>query len=281
MITVFRYALRRYRGQIIGWGLAMFALGFYLVPFYDTFAAQQEQLLDLLKSFPPQLTAFFGDMNTMFTPNGYLTIEYFSYMPLIIGVFAVVAGSGLLANDEENGTLDLVLAHPISRTALFTGRLLAFVVATLGILLIGWLGLVLPMGSSKLLNIGWAEMALPFLSLLGVLLLFGALALALSMVLPSRRLAASIAGLVLVASFFITGLARISEDLQGVAKLTPLHYYQSGDAINGLNAGWLVGLLVVAAIFAGLAGWRFERRDIRIAGEGGWRLSLRRRKATV
>ena len=167
------------------------------------------------------------------------------------------------------------------RTALFTGRLLAFVVATLGILLIGWLGLVLPMGSSKLLNIGWAEMALPFLSLLGVLLLFGALALALSMVLPSRRLAASIAGLVLVASFFITGLARMSEDLQGVAKLTPLHYYQSGDAINGLNAGWLVGLLVVAAIFAGLAGWRFERRDIRIAGEGGWRLSLRRRKATV
>ena len=33
------------------------------------------------------------------------------------------------------------MAHPVSRRALFWGRVLAFVAATFGILIIGWLGL--------------------------------------------------------------------------------------------------------------------------------------------
>ncbi len=281
MLTVFKHALRRSRGQIIGWGLALFLLGVYLVPFFDTFAGQQEQFMQLLSSFPKELMAFFGDMTTMFTPTGYLTIEFFSYMPLIIGVFAVVSGSGLLAADEENGTLDLVLAHPVSRTSIFVGRFAAFVLALVGILFIGWLGLVLPLASSESLNIGAGQVAQPFLSLLAVLLVFGTLALALSMVLPSRKLAASAAGLLLVANFFVNGLARLSRDLKPIDDVLPFHFYQSGDAINGLNVGWFAGLLAVAALFTVAAWWRFQRRDIRVAGEGGWRLSLRRQIALV
>ncbi len=55
----------------------------------------------------------------------------FSLLPVIVGIFALIAGSGLIASDEESGRLDLILAHPPSRTALFWGRLLAFVGATL------------------------------------------------------------------------------------------------------------------------------------------------------
>ena len=103
-----------------------------------------------------------------------------------------------------------------------------------------------------------------------MLLLFGALALLLSMLLPSRRLAAMTAGLVLVGSFFITGLAHISEGLETVAKFSPLNYYQSGEAMNGLNLQWFCGLAAFAGLFALLAWWRFLRRDIRVGGEGGW-----------
>jgi len=115
-------------------------------------------------------------------------------------------------------------------------------------------------------------MWLPLLSLLAELLLFGTMSLLLSMVLPSRRLAATAAGLLLVASFFITGLAKINEDLESLARLSPLNYYQAQDAFQGLNVAWLAGLLAVAVLFAALAWWRFQRRDIRVGGEGGWRL---------
>ncbi|HAL60958.1 MAG TPA: hypothetical protein DCP08_00940, partial [Chloroflexi bacterium] len=164
----------RFRGQILGWGISLLLLGLMLMWFYPSIAEQQESFEQLLEIYPPELSAFFGDLSAMVTPEGFLSIEYFSYMPLVLGIFAVLMGSGLLASDEENGTLDLVLAHPVSRTALFFGRLLAFVVATLAILAISWLGLVLGTVAISI-DLGWSQMALPFLSLLAMLLLFGAL----------------------------------------------------------------------------------------------------------
>jgi ABC-2 type transport system permease protein len=284
MKTEFRYRLARFRGQILGWGIGLALLGLLLAQFYGTIVDQQEQLMQLWGSYPEELMAFFGDLEEIATPSGYLGVEYFSFMPLIVGIFAVLMGSGLLVSDEESGRLDLIMAHPISRRALFWGRLGAFALATLAILALAWLGLFLPRFWTRL-DVGWLELAFPFLSLLGLLLLFGTLALLLSMVLPSRRTTAMTTGLLLVASYFVTSLARIIDDLKTVSRLSPLNYYQGGEAIDSLNVTWLVGLLAFSALFAVLAWWRFERRDIRVGGEGGWERPawsrlLRRRAAT-
>jgi ABC-2 type transport system permease protein len=274
MTTIFRYRLRRFRGQILGWGLALSLVVLLIVGIYDSFAPQQEQMEQLLASYPPELMAFFGASDagfSMFSAEGFISMEFFSFMPVVLGIFAVLMGSGLLVSDEEKGTLDLIMAHPVSRSALFLGRLLAFVSATMGILAILWLAFMVSMNWSTL-SIGAVRLLRPFLSLLAVLLLFSTLALLLSMVLPSRRLAASVSGLLLVASFFVTGLATINEDLQAIARFSPLNYYQSEQAFDHFDGRWFAGLLLVAALFALLAWWRFQRRDIRVGGEGGWRL---------
>jgi len=99
------------------------------------------------------------------------------------------------------------------------------------------------------------------------------------MLLPSRRLAAMVSGLLLVASFFITTLARLDENLENLAKLSPLNYYQGGLALLEVEWGWFAGLLGAALLITLLAWWRFQRRDIRVAGEGGWQLMFRKAKA--
>jgi ABC-2 type transport system permease protein len=271
MITPFRYALRRLRGQVLGWGIGLALVGLMLVSMYDSVASNIGALEDYLKVFPEEFTAFFGDFTAFGTPEGFLGVEFFSYMPLILGIFAVLIGSGLLASDEESGRLDLLMAQPVSRTGLFLGRLLAFLAATVGIVALTWVGIALPMNWSTM-DIGWGKLALPLLTILAQVLLFGTLSLLLSMLLPSRRLAATTAGLLLVASFFITGFANINEDLEPVAKLSPLTYYQAQGAFDGLNWEWMGGLLGAALVFALLGWWLFQRRDIRVGGEGGWRL---------
>jgi ABC-2 type transport system permease protein len=196
-------------------------------------------------------------------------------VPVILGIFAVLTGSGLLAGDEESGKLDLVMAHPISRTGLFVGRLLSAELATLAILAIVWLGFLTSMSWSSL-SIDALALTRPLLSLWAVLIVFLTLGLLLSLVLPSRGAAASLAGLLLVASYFVTSMARIKDGLKGLAHFSPLNYYQTDTAFKSLNLTWFGGLLLAALVLALLAWLQFERRDIRVGGEAGWKLpSLR------
>jgi ABC-2 type transport system permease protein len=280
MFTVFRYTLRRYRGQIIGWGIGLALLGLLLVSMFDTIGSEMDALNDYLEVFPEEFTAFFGDFADFATPEGFLGVEFFSYMPIIIGIYAVLIGSGMLVSDEENGTLDLILAYPVSRTSLFTGRVLAFVVTSILILGMAWVGLAVPMNWSTL-TIDLDVLALPFVSMLAQTLIFAAIGLLCSMLLPSRGMASMVSGLFLVASFFITGLARIDDKLEPFAKFSPLNYYQAREAFDGLNGTWIAGLLGVTLVLVLLSWLLFRSRDIRVGGEGGWRLSLPslRRKA--
>jgi ABC-2 type transport system permease protein len=272
MLTTLRYTLSSLRGQIIGWGLGVAALGLILVSFYNVFMEQQADFLQMIESYPPEFLAFFGgDAASLATTEGYLGMYGFSMLPVILGIFAVLVGSGLLVSDEENGRLDLIVAHPVSRSALFWGRLLAFVGATLGILVLGWLGFSIPLSGSSL-DVSWAQMALPFLPLLAQTVVYGAVALLLSMLLPSRRLAAAGAGILLVTSYFLTSMASLNESLATVAQFLPYDYFQGGEALDGLDLASFFGLLAASTLLAALAWWRFERRDIRVAGEGGWQL---------
>ncbi|MEJ2011619.1 MAG: ABC transporter permease subunit [Anaerolineales bacterium] len=277
MRAEFTSTLRHLRGQIFGWGLALFLLSLLLIPFYKSIGENQSQLMAYMESFPKEFTAFFGDMTKMGTPQGYLNIEYFSYMPLLLGIFAVLAGSGLIVSDEEAGRLDVIAAQPISRTSFFLSRLLAFITAAFGIVLLGWLGMVIPLGGSGM-DVTAGELILPFIPVLAHVFLFGALALLLSMLLPSRNLAASVSGLLLVADFFIQGFSNVIKELEPVSKILPSHYYQGGYAMDGLDLPPLLVILAIAAALALVAMWRYQARDLRVGGEGGWGLAWLRRR---
>lgn len=270
MFVEFKHALRNSLGGILGWGIGLALLGLLIVPMYDSFAGEGEAFEEMMDMFPSEVMAFFGDLGAMTTPEGWLSIEFFSYMPIILGIYAVQAGTGLVAKDEEEGTLDLIIAHPVGRAGLFVGRTLAFLSAIAAVLLIAWLGIFLPMSWSSM-SLTAVEVARPFLSLYVEMVLFGSLGLLLSMVLPSRRWASMVSGLLLVASFFITGLSQLNDDLESVAWLSPLKYYQTQTAFSGLNLEWVLGLAAAGAVFFLLAGWRFLGRDLRVAGEGGWK----------
>jgi ABC-type transport system involved in multi-copper enzyme maturation permease subunit len=141
LLNTFRYTFLSLRGQIIGWGLGIAFLGLLIVSFYGVFMERQADFMQLVESYPPEFLAFFGgDAASLLTPEGYLGMYGFSMLPLIVGIFAVIVGSRLLAGDEERGRLDLILSHPVGRSAFFFGRLLAFLAATIVLLFVGWLG---------------------------------------------------------------------------------------------------------------------------------------------
>ena len=125
MFTIIRNTLRKSRGALIGWGIGLAALAIMMGSMFDMMVASNE-MIDVMNAYTvamPELAAMFN-MDEMGTPIGWLDVEYFSFVPLIIGLFVTGIGANMLARDEEDGTLDLILSHPVSRTALCWGRFL-------------------------------------------------------------------------------------------------------------------------------------------------------------
>jgi len=283
MWTNFKHSIIRSRWQIIGWGLIMGFYGAYMVSFYDNLLGMQDQFMELIANYPPELLAALGvsSPEELFSVGGYLNTYVFSYMPLIVGVLAILAGSGLLASDEEDGVLDLIMGHPVSRVRLFIGRLLAFVATLTAVAVLLWAGLAIGTLTVEL-DLSMINLMWPSLSLLAALLFFGTFSVMASMLLPSRKIAAMAAGGLLAASFLLTMFGNLDPTLSAIADISPLSYYQGGGAIEGVEWTWLAGQLLISIVFAVIALWRFQKREIRVAGERGFslpRLRLRRSEA--
>lgn len=278
LLSTLRYTYLGQRSQILGWGLSLALYGLLIVPMYDTFVGQGEQFQQMISSYPPEFLVFFGaTVNSMLTPAGFLGMYAFSMLPIIIGIFAVITGSGLILGDEERGRLDLIIAHPIGRSSFFFGRTLGILATALTIHLLGWLGFSMLLGGSSLV-VSWGQMVVPFLSLLVQILFYVALSLMLSMLMPSRNLTAVVSGAIMVTSYFVSSLASINESMELLAKVMPYHYFQTVLSFQELNLGWLAALLGISAVMIVIGWLRFIRRDIRLSGEGSWRLSFRSKR---
>jgi ABC-2 type transport system permease protein len=267
--TIFRSQLRGSLAAILGWGVSLFILAAYLAMLHDAFISQQEQFSSMINAYPPELMAAFGGTADLFIPTGFLNFTYFSYVAVLLGFLAISMGSGLLASDEERGRLDLLVAYPVSRVGIFTARLLAAIVSMVLILTLSWLGFVLFIPGTSL-KVSAGHMVLPHLELLFFMLFFSGLALLLSQALPSRSAATGLAAGFLLLSYVLKVLVGLNDRLAALERFSPLHYVKGGYAIEGLNAGWMLGLLGIGLVFIILAAWLFENRDLRVSGEGSW-----------
>lgn len=278
MLTIFTRKLFKNGLMILGWGLGLALLGYILIDIYDTMFLTNVDLQQMMEVFPQEVLAFFGgdDIN-IFDPSGFIHMEFFSYIQVILGIVAVSGATGLIVKKEEEGSLELILAQPVSRTTVFWGKLLALVVTIILILVITWGGFALGLAGTDSFDLNQGQLILPFVSLLAVLLVFLSLALLLSMILPTSGAASMVANLVLIASFFITSLAQIEDRLEPLNTYSPLRYYQGGNALNGLNFEHLLILFGVSIVFTALAWLLFENRDMRFGGTGWMRLAFARK----
>ena len=74
--TTFRYTYSWFRGQILGWGLGIAALGLLIVAFYGVFFERQADFMKMVEAYPPEFLAFFGtSAQGLLTPGGYLGIR--------------------------------------------------------------------------------------------------------------------------------------------------------------------------------------------------------------
>src|SRR3989344_6651071 len=136
--NVFLKTLRDYTRPLIYWGIGVFSLNFINIIFYPSIKEQQD-FNKLFEEAPEALTQLFlGEVRDLTSPEGYLNGQIFIFMgPIIFILFCAIIGSNLV-KEEENGTLELLLANPISRVGTALQKYVVIATLTLAFGLITW-----------------------------------------------------------------------------------------------------------------------------------------------
>ena len=243
--------------------LMFFVMGVMIGPMYTLL---DKSILDLTSQIPDAMLALFGG-GDMGTPEGWYQIETFGMMaPIAIMAVTMVMGARSVAGEEGHRTMGLLLANPVSRTAVLFQKTTAMVVGGVIVGVSTFLGVA---AGSLLGGLGMSIGNIAATSLLVTLvgLVFGSLALALSAA-TGRVKATTYGSLVVAVVFYLwNALIPLDERIAGWANWSPFHYYLSSDPLNN-GMDWVHGAILGALtiVLIAVAVVLFNRRDVRQTG---------------
>lgn len=261
-LVVLRRTWRAQRLKIVIVAVALAIWGALMPIVYGSFGQSFRQIIES-GLIPEELTQFGG--GDVFTLSGSIALGAIHPISLILNcVFAVGFATSAVAGERQRGTLEVLLARPLSRRRLYLTLLVAtltFVaVALLATLAGAVVGSVLAGVSDEL------EMSrLPILWLNGFLL-FGsisAIGLAASVSFDRLTPALGVAVAVVVVMYFLDVLGTFWPDAQGLQPYSLFHYFTPKQILEGvvseLDFVLLAAVAVVAVIWALVV---FPRRDL-------------------
>jgi ABC-2 type transport system permease protein len=247
--AVWTKTLWEFRGAILGWGVGLGILIWLHFPLYTSLSSEAKNATFQYA----QTFRFYGEPVALTTPGGYATWHTLGFVPVILDIWAVLAGARLVRGEEERGALDILLATPQGRLRLLGEKLIGLFLALSLICSLFALGAVIGEASTPGVSVDSVGAILGGLNIGLTALVFGMLALVLSQLFVHRAAAAGIAGAVMVFTYLLNGTGRVVEGGAWMQCLSPLYYYELNKPLipsYGTNEG---ALLVLLALGIGLA----------------------------
>jgi len=216
----------------------------------------------LTGSFPPALVEAM-QLDVIATIEGFMALElyWFGWL-LVLGTYVAYGAASTIAGDIDDGTMDTLLAAPVSRwrvlfekfLSLFTPILIVNVV----VLVVVYVGTQLvgePIAAVDLVAVH--GLSIPYL------LFWGAFGMLASVLAPRRLLAEGVAAGALVATFLVEAVADGTQ-IDWLGLLSPTRYYDPVAILTASEYDYSGAgvLLVAAAVLLLVSGVLFARRDV-------------------
>lgn len=264
MRAILSWTLRSRKWSTVWWIVGVALLVFVTLIFYPAIHNQQAQLEKSLSGLSDQTVALFSDTRDLFSPVGYLSGQIFYLMlPMLLGILAIGLGASLVGREEKEGTIELLLARPISRVKLIAAKAAAglFIVLIVG-LVAGFFTAIM----AKIVSLPVAFWNIVLTSLASALLAtsFGAVAFMVTMLGKGAKAAAiGVAALIAIAGYILVSLSGNVSWLNTPAKIFAFNYYKPAEILQG-QYNWANMLFIVGVILlCGLISWvAFRRRDL-------------------
>jgi ABC-2 type transport system permease protein len=244
------------------------SIGFvwFYAAFFPSIFKEGEKLKEAFKVFPEDLMKAFGiDMEKYITSfEGFIAGEYFSMLwPIILIVFIIAYAASSIAGEIESGTIELLLAQPISRLRVFFSKYLSGLFIITVFIAISNSSLVL---FAHLYNITFQWQHFVTISILGFLFAFAVYGICfmLSAVSSSKGMPAAITGGILIIMYALKIFSSFQESLDKLKFGSFFHYFDQNAALldNHIDTLNIAVFLAVGIICVLIGAVVFVKRDI-------------------
>jgi ABC-2 type transport system permease protein len=202
----------------------------------------------------------------------YMASTVTNLVPVILGIFAVINGTGTLAGEEDEGLLELIVTLPIHRWKILTVKAVTLGVALFVILAIvsGGAALTLLAIESQIdTDVTPMEVFVGLLVAWPLVMALGMISMFLGAFCPNRRIAVGISTAVVLISYLGSNLSGMIESLESIAWLFVFNFYDAtAEALEqGQQRRDILALLGIILVMYALALFFFHKRDITV---GAW-----------
>ena len=219
--------------------LAFLLMGVAMVQSMDT---------NIYASLPPALLAMAGIPAGASAPVMSYTQMLGFLGAIAVAGFAVAVGAQLVAGEEKDGTLPLLLSHPISRVGVGATKAAVMVLAV-GVTSLGLWGAAALASLPFDLTLGDAHLGELCLALGANALVYGGVAFAVGGATGSRGLATGVGAAILGLGWLFAGLLPQWSEGRDLAQFIPWYWYSKPTVLlNGIDGGYLALMLGVAAV---------------------------------
>jgi len=266
-VNIFTREIRANYRSLLVWVLVIAALNVLVLAIYPSFAEDSAQLQDLMEAYPEQFSKIFGlDRLNLADPLGFYSTEVYFMVLLFGSIFAAILGAGILAKEEDEKTIEFLLARPVTRNRILTDKVLTYVAYIVGFNVI--VSLISYAAFTVFITQAYSSRALLLLMVAPVFvhLTFASLGFLAALFFTRRRSVYSVTIGLVVGLYFVGVIAVLTEGLDWLKWLSPFQYVDAADivlseSISGLNILILlaVNVAAVAATYA-----LYRRRDITV-----------------
>ena len=248
------------RWAFLGWSVAIIAMTMLSTMLFPTF---RDSIGASLAEVPESMRAFFGDASTYQSLGGFVDVQVVAQMVFLTIIMGVIMGSGYIAGEEGDGTLQSLLAQPIKRSSVFIQKYIALALLTF---VAAFLIFIAVFVSGLLINesMDWWRMLQATFGIWLITFVFSASAFAIGAVTGKRGISGSIVGMLAFVTYIITSLAAGVSVLKTVDIFSPFHYFNTPSIITyGIDWGNVAVLIAIIIAVTALGYTRFMKRDIR------------------
>ena len=249
--------------SLLAWGSVIVFMSTIELYVYPTIAKTGDGMNQLLESFPDAIKEIFR-MQDYTSGAGFLSTELFSLMiPLVLIAVGATWGSSATAQDEEDGTADLLFSLPVSRSKVMLSKIIATVSACLLLAIIAFVNIAI---GAPLVNmeIDTAHLAATCFSMFLLGIFFSSVGFLIGSLTGKKGVSLGISSGLGILAFLFYSLAPLVNTFDYITPINPIQWslggnqlFEGADLIGYLKLAFAALLLYLLAIFT------FNRKDIK------------------